>query len=67
MSIAKVIEVLAEGNTIEEAIQTAVNEASESLRQIKQVYIRDIQALVDQGRVTKYRINAKVTFVVEKR
>jgi dodecin len=67
MSIAKVIEVLAEGNTIEEAIQTAVNEASESLRQIKQVYIQDIQALVDQGRVTKYRINAKVTFVVEKR
>jgi flavin-binding protein dodecin len=66
MAIAKVIEVLAEGTTVEEAVQTAVDEAAETVRQIKQVYISDIQALVDQNKVTKYRINAKVTFVVEK-
>lgn len=66
MSIAKVIEVLAEGTTVEEAVQSAVDEASETVRQIKHVYVRDIQALVDQNRVTRYRINAKVTFVVEK-
>jgi flavin-binding protein dodecin len=65
MAIAKVIEVLAEGETIEEAIQTAVDEASETVRQIKQVYIQDIQALVDRNKVTKYRVNAKVTFLVE--
>jgi flavin-binding protein dodecin len=65
MTIAKVIEVLAEGETIEEAIQTAVDEASETVRQIKQVYVKDIQALVDHNKVTKYRVNAKVTFLVE--
>jgi flavin-binding protein dodecin len=65
MTIAKVIEVLAEGETIEEAIQTAVDEASETVRQIKQVYVKDIQALVDHNKVTKYRVTAKVTFLVE--
>jgi flavin-binding protein dodecin len=65
MAIAKVIEVLAEGKTIEEAIQTAVDEASETVRQIKQVYVQEIQALVDHNKVTRYRVNAKVTFVVE--
>jgi flavin-binding protein dodecin len=65
MAIAKVIEILAEGESIEEAVQAAVDEASETVRQIKQVYIKDIQALVDRDKVTKYRINAKVTFLVE--
>ena len=38
MSIAKVIEVLAEGNSIEAAIQAAVTEAAETVRGIKQFY-----------------------------
>ena len=34
MSVAKVVEVLAEGDTIESAIQSAVSEASETVRSI---------------------------------
>lgn len=65
MSIAKVIEVLAEGNTIEEAVESAVQEASQSVRGIRHVYVNEIQAFVENNRVSKYRLNAKVTFVVE--
>lgn len=64
MSIAKVIEVLAEGDSIEAAVQSAVTEASETVRNIKHVYVSEIQALVDGNQVQKYRVNAKVTFVV---
>ncbi len=65
MSIAKVIEVLAEGDTIEAAIQSAITEAAETVRGIKQVYVEGIQAIVEDNEVAKYRVNAKLTFVVE--
>lgn len=65
MSIAKVIEVLAEGSTIENAVENAVSEASKTVKNIKHVYLSDTQALVDNNRVEKYRVNVKVTFVVQ--
>lgn len=65
MSLAKVIEVLAEGDSIESAVQSAVDEAGETVRGIKHVYVNDVQALVEDGRVNRYRVNCKVTFVVD--
>ena len=65
MSIAKVIEILAEGDSIEAAIQSAVSEASRTVRDIKHVYVEHIQAIVEDNQIQTYRINAKVTFVVE--
>lgn len=65
MSIAKVIEVLAEGDSIENAVESAVREASSTLRNVKHVYVEGIQAIVEDNQVKKYRLNAKVTFVVE--
>lgn len=66
MSLAKVIEVLAEGSTLEEAVENAVTEASQTVKNITQVYVRDFQALVENNEVTKYRANCKVTFVVNR-
>ena len=65
MSIAKVVEVLAEGDTIEDAVQAAVTEAAETVRGIKQVYVEGVQAIVEDNEVVKYRVNAKLTFIVE--
>ena len=65
MSIAKVIEVLAEGDSIEAAIESAVTEAAETVRGIKHVYVEGVQAIVEDNEVVKYRVNAKLTFVVE--
>ena len=65
MAIAKVIEVIAEGDTIEGAIESGVKEASKSVHGIKGVYAENIQAVVEDGKVVKYRVNAKMTFVVK--
>ena len=65
MSIAKVIEVLAEGDSIEQAVESAVSDASTTVRSIRHVYVEGVQAIVEDNKVKKYRINAKVTFVVE--
>jgi len=65
MSIAKVIEVLAEGDSFEAAVQAAVSEAAETVRGIRHVYVKEVQAVVEDDRVVKYRVNAKLTFVIE--
>jgi len=65
MAIVKVIEVLSEGKTIEKAVDSAIKDASKTVRSIKSVYVQDIQAIVKSNKVSKYRINAKISFVVE--
>jgi dodecin len=64
MSIAKVIELMAEGDSIEAAVQSAVNEASETVRNIRHIYLDHIQAIVENNQVVRYRVNCKLTFVL---
>ena len=65
MSVAKVIELLADSEEgWEDAAQRAVDKASRSVDDIKNVYIKDQQAIVENGRIVRYRVNAKITFVV---
>ncbi|MEN8241670.1 MAG: dodecin family protein [Chloroflexota bacterium] len=65
MSLAKVIEVLAEGKSVEDAIENGVKDASKTVREIKNVYVDGIQAIIDDNKVKKYRVNLKLTFVLE--
>ena len=65
MSIAKVIEVIAEGNTVENAIKNAATEAGKSIRNVKHINVENIQGIVEDDKVTSFRVNAKVTFVVD--
>jgi flavin-binding protein dodecin len=66
MSILKVIEVLSESKKgWEDAAQTAVSQASETLHGVKSIYIKDMEATVDNGKITSYRINAKVSFLLD--
>lgn len=67
MSIVKVIEVISEGKSVDEAIKNAVKEASKTVELIKQVNVEHIEALVanDGKTVTKFRVNCKISFLVE--
>jgi dodecin len=65
MAIVKVIEVLAQSpNSWEEATQSAVTEAAKTIRDIQNIYIKEFQAVVENGQVTNYRVNAKISFLV---
>ena len=66
MAMLKVIEVLAESSkSFEDATQVAVTEAARSLHNIKSIYIKEMEATVENGRVAKYRINANISFVLD--
>ena len=64
MSIVKIIEVISEGESVEAAIKAAVVEASKTLEHIKQVNVEHIEGLVEGTKITKFRIHAKLSFVV---
>jgi flavin-binding protein dodecin len=66
MSMVKVIEVIAESKkSWDEAADNAVKEASKSVRNIKSLYVQEMQAVVEDGKISKYRLNAKISFVVD--
>ena len=65
MSIVKVIEVLCEGKSIEDAMNAGVKEASKTVKNIKQIDVKWIHAHVEKNKITKYRVNAKISFVIE--
>lgn len=65
MAIAKVIELISEGSSVEGAFEAAVSEAGKTVKNIKNVYAEGIQAIVDNNNITRYRVNAKVTFIVD--
>ncbi|NGX59682.1 MAG: hypothetical protein KR126chlam3_00838 [Chlamydiae bacterium] len=66
MSVAKVLEIICEGRTIEEAINAGLKEVSKTVSNIKHVDIDHIHAHVKENQVTSFRVIAKISFVVER-
>ena len=66
MAILKVIEVLSSSEiSWEEATRKAVVQAAKSLKNIRSVYVQEQSALVDDGQITEFRVNVKLTFEIE--
>jgi len=66
MAVVKVIEILAESTkSWEDATKLAVSEAAKTIRNIKTVYIESLQAVVEKNEVVRYRVDAKISFIVE--
>ena len=62
----KVIEVLAESDkSWEDAAVKAVSQASKSVHGIKSIYIKDFEAKVEGDKIVQYRINGKISFVLD--
>jgi dodecin len=62
----KVIEVLAESEkSWEDATAGAVQRAAKTVKNIRSIYVEHFEAKVEGDRVVRYRINAKISFVLE--
>ncbi len=66
MKVVKVIELLAESDkSWEQAAQDAITHASKTIRNIRSVYIQEFQGIVENNKIVQYRINAKISFVID--
>ncbi len=65
MSVAKHIEITADSaKSFEDAVQKGIKTASKTVKGIRSAWIKDQQVLVKDDEVTTYRVNMKVTFVL---
>lgn len=66
MAVLKVIEVLSNSNeSWEDATAKAVKKASKSVKGIRSVFVQSQSAVVEDGEVSEYRVNLKLTFEVK--
>ncbi len=66
MSVVKVIEVIAVSpKSWAAAAQQAVTDAAKTVKNIKHLYAENLTAVVKNDKIVEYRIDAKISFVVE--
>jgi flavin-binding protein dodecin len=66
MAVAKVIEISAESDrSFEDAINQGISTAAKSVRNIMAAWVKEQQVTVTNGKVTGYRVNLNVTFLLE--
>lgn len=66
MSVAKVTEITSSSpESFQDAIEKGIARASKTIRNITGAWVQEEKVVVDGGRVTEYRVNMKVTFLLE--
>jgi dodecin len=66
MSVARVTEITADSaKSFEEAVQIGIQRANKRLKNVKGAWLRGQKVIVENGKITQYRVNMKVTFVLE--
>jgi flavin-binding protein dodecin len=66
MSIVKIIELSSESpESWEDATRQAVERASRTLRNIRSVWVKEFEAVVNGNYVTQFRVNVKISFLVD--
>ncbi len=64
--VLKVIEVLAESDkSWEDAAAKAIERASESLHGIKSIYLKNLEAKVENNKIVQYRLNGQLSFMLD--
>ena len=65
--LVKVVEVIgASDKGFTEAMQNAVAEASKTLKNIRSIYIKHMNANVENNEIVSYAVNAKISFEIER-
>lgn len=66
MAVAKIIEITATSDSsFEDAIRRGVEKASETVHNIKGAWVKEQKVLVQDGSVNGYRVDLKVSFVLD--
>lgn len=65
MSVAKVTEITSTSTTsFEDAIMKGIARANKTLRNVKGAWIQSQKIDIEEGKVTQYRVDMKITFVL---
>lgn len=65
MSVAKVIEICSGSpKSFDDAISQGIARASQTVKDIRGAWVKEQSVVVENGQITEYRVDMKVTFVL---
>lgn len=65
MSIAKVTEIISSSKDgFDDAVAKGVKRACKTLKGVTSAWVQSQQVVVDDGKIKEYRVNLKVTFIL---
>jgi flavin-binding protein dodecin len=66
MTIARVTEISATSTqSFDDAVKQGIERAGKTLRNISSAWVKDQNVMVENGKVTAFKVNLLVTFVLE--
>jgi flavin-binding protein dodecin len=66
MTVARVTEMSAiSDQSFEDAINMAVNRATQTLRNVESAWVKDMNVLIENNSIMGYKVNLAITFVLE--
>lgn len=66
MAIAKITEISATSETsFDDAVEHGISRANKTLKNVRGAWISEMKVDVRDGKITSYRVNLRVTFVLE--
>lgn len=66
MSIARVTEITSSSTvSFEDAVNQGIARADKTLKNVEGAWIQDQKVVVKGGQITEYRVNMKITFILE--
>lgn len=66
MSVARVTEITSSSSkSFEDALQAGIARASKTLKNVEGAWVQEQKVVVSGGSITEYRVNLKVTFVLD--
>lgn len=65
MSVARVTEITARADSYEAAISAGIERATQTLRGVEHVWVKDHEVYLDDGSVTEHQVTMKVTFTLD--
>jgi dodecin len=66
MAIARVTEITASSKkSFDDAVEKGIARANKTLKNVQGAWVQDLKVKVDKGKIAEYRVNMKVTFVLE--
>lgn len=65
MAVAKVIELTSSSSaSFDDAVRKGIERAEKTLKRVTGAWIKEQKVVVEAGQITEYRVNMKVTFIL---
>ena len=65
MAVAKVTEITASSTkSFDDALRVGITRAHKTLKNVKSAWIQEQKVEIERGKITEFRVNMKVTFIL---